>query len=150
MKSVALRKQIKKMVDLETEAWDTRNADLLVSLFHPDMVWCWPPDSHTHNPVDWVFVMGRYNRNRWKKLWQELFDTYDLIHNNRKTVRIKITPEKDGAFAVVDVDTLWEHKKSGHKFHWEGRACKVYTKMKNGKWKLITHTGLLNYGRKCK
>jgi hypothetical protein len=144
---IKIKKQIQGMVNLETDGWDTQNADLLVSLFHPDMVWCWPPNNRAHNPVDWVFVMGRYNRNRWKKIWQKLFDAYDLIHNKRKTIKIKITPEKDGAYAIVDIDTLWKHKRNSQSFHWKGRSCKVYTKTKYGKWKLISHTGLLDYGR---
>ena len=32
------------MVDRETRAWDTKDAGALVDLFHPDMVWPWPPD----------------------------------------------------------------------------------------------------------
>jgi ketosteroid isomerase-like protein len=31
--------QIQTMVDRETSAWDRQDADALVSLFHPDMVW---------------------------------------------------------------------------------------------------------------
>jgi ketosteroid isomerase-like protein len=45
---------------------------------------------------------------------------------------------------VVDVDTLWRNKQTGQDFHWKGRACKGYTKV-DGEWKLIMHTGLLNY-----
>jgi acetyl-CoA carboxylase carboxyltransferase component len=45
--------------------------------------------------------------------------------------------------AIVDVDTLWRDK-NGNDFHWKGIACKVYTKT-NNEWKLITHTGLLDY-----
>jgi len=44
---------------------------------------------------------------------------------------------------VVDVDTLEKYKDKD--FPWKGRACKIYTKMSNGKWKLISNTGLLNY-----
>jgi ketosteroid isomerase-like protein len=56
-----------------------------------------------------------------------------------------VTNEGDGAFAVVDVDTLWGNKKDGKDFYWYGRACKIYTKLKNGQWKMIGHTGLLKY-----
>ncbi len=54
-----------------------------------------------------------------------------------------ISKEGDGAFAVVDVDTLWRNIE-GNDFHWIGRACKVYTKV-DGEWKMIMHTGLLDY-----
>ena len=87
--------------------------------------------------------MGRFDRERWRRSWQELFDTHDLVHNRREIVRIAATPEKDGAFAVVDVDTLWR-RRDGSDFRWKGRACKVYTKVA-GEWKLIMHTGLLRY-----
>lgn len=136
--------EIQEMVDHETQAWDTQDAEALVSIFHPDMVWPWPPSSHAHDPVDWIFPQGRFNRRRWKESWQELFDTCDLIHNHRRTLKILMSAEGDGAFAVVDVDTLWRHKETKEDFHWKGRACKGYTKI-GDEWKLIYHTGLLEY-----
>ena len=36
---------IQSLVDKETQAWDTQDADKLVSIFHPDMVWPWPMTS---------------------------------------------------------------------------------------------------------
>jgi len=39
-----------------------------------------------------------------------VFDDYDLIYNNRKTIKIEVASEGDGAFAVVDIDTYWRHK----------------------------------------
>lgn len=88
--------------------------------------------------------MGRFNSERWRSSWEELFATHELIHNHRHTVRISISPERDGAFAVVDVDTVWGHRDSGGDQHWNGRACKLYTLLV-GEWKLIAHTGLLDY-----
>ena len=119
--------QIKEIVDRETKAWDTQDVELLLSIFHPDMVWPWPKDSKSHNPVDWIFDFGKYNYERWKKRWQYLFDMYSLIHNNREIIKISVSDESDGAFAVVDVDTLWCGNSDGEEFHWKGRACKVYT-----------------------
>jgi len=139
-----IEKQIKEIVDRETLAWDTQDVELLLTIFHTDMIWPWPKDEQSHNPVDWVMELGRFNYQRWKNGWQELFDTHDLIQNNRKIIKIEVSKERDGAFAVVDVDTLWRRKSDGEEFHWKGRACKVYTKMFN-KWKLIMHTGLLEY-----
>ena len=136
--------QIKEIVDRETKAWDTQDVELLMTIFHHDMVWPWPKDSKAHNPVDWVLELGKYNYKRWKKGWQDLFDTHNLIHNNRKIIKIEVSKEGDGAFAVVDVDTLWRNKSTSEDFIWKGRACKVYTKVLN-EWKLIMHTGLLNY-----
>ena len=54
-----------------------------------------------------------------------------------------ISKENDGAFAVVDIDTLWTHN-NGDKNHWKGRVCKVYAKV-NKEWKLTMHTGVLDY-----
>ncbi len=135
------------MVDRETEAWNAKDAGALVDIFHPDMVWPWPPDGLSHDPMTWVFVQGRYNRVRWCDSWQELFDTHTLVHNRRKTLRSEVSAQGDGAFAVVDVDTLWRHNQTGGESHWKGRACKGYTKTADG-WKLIMHTGLLDYGEK--
>ena len=136
--------QIQTMVDRETEAWNRQDAEALVSLFHPDMVWPWPPDGDSHDPETWIFPLGRYNRERWKKGWEDLFRDYELVHNHRRTVRITVSEEEDGGLAVVDVDTLWRHRASGELFPWQGRACKGYTKV-GDQWFLIYHTGLLRY-----
>lgn len=139
-----VEEQIRAMVDRETWAWDRQDAEVLVSLFHPDMVWPWPPDALAHDPVRWVFPLGRFHRERWKAGWQDLFDTHTLVHNRRAIVRIMVSEQGDGAFAVVDVDTLWR-RRDGRDFHWFGRACKGYAKV-GAEWKLILHTGLLDYG----
>jgi ketosteroid isomerase-like protein len=138
--------EIQEMVDRETAAWDCQDASALVDLFHPDMVWPWPPDNQAHDPALWVFLQGRFDRERWKAGWEELFETHELVHNRRQTVRIVVSKEGDGAYAVVDVDTLWRRRADGTLFHWMGRACKGYTKV-NGRWLLILHTGLLDYNR---
>ena len=137
--------EIEEIVARETLAWDTRDADLLLSLLHPDMVWPWPPNPEVHDPVGWTLVWGRFDRNRWRRGWQELFDSHDLIHNRRTIRRIEISAEGDGAFAVVDVDTLWRRKADGAPNHWRGRACKIYTRLASGEWKMICQTGLLDY-----
>ena len=135
--------EITEIVNRETRAWDTQDANLLISVFHPDMVWPWPRTFHSHDPIDWVMPLGRYNKERWCKDWQDLFDTHRLIHNNREIKKIVISDEKDGAFAVVDIDTLWVGK-DNQKNHWKGRVCKVYSKVKD-EWKMTMHTGVLRY-----
>lgn len=145
--SGSVKTQIQALVDRETEAWDTRNPELFLDIIHPDMVWPWPPTSRDHDPVRWEFVLGRFNRERWRKNWQELFDQHDLVHNRRETIRIVVSAQEDGALAVVDIDTLWRHKTTGEDFHWHGRVCKIYTKMADGNWKFIFQTGALNYSR---
>lgn len=140
----AVESEIQAMVDRETDAWNRRDADALVDIFHPDMVWPWPPDSRAHDPARWVFPQGRYDRARWRAGWAELFRSHELVHNRRQIVRIAVSAEGDGAFAVVDVDTLWRRRSDGEPFHWKGRACKGYSKV-GERWLLIFHTGLLEY-----
>ena len=137
-------REIQALVDRETAAWDRQDAEGLVSMFHPDMVWPWPPDAKAHDPVSWVFPQGRYNRARWKAAWEELFRTHELVHNNRETVRIAISDQGNGAFAVVDVDTLWRRRSDMEALLWKGRAFKGYTKV-GDRWLIIFHTGLLDY-----
>ncbi len=134
---------IRDLVDRETRAWDTQDVELLMSILHPDMVWPWPPHAQAHDPMDWVLEWGRYDAERWRRGWQALFDTHELVHNRRQTLRVVVSSEADGGLAVVDVDTLWRDV-DGNDFRWLGRAGKIYTKVGDG-WKLIAHTGLLEY-----
>src|SRR4028118_808913 len=48
--------EIREIVDRETRAWDTQDAELLLSVFHPDMVWPWPKPPRSHDPMDWVLA----------------------------------------------------------------------------------------------
>ena len=136
--------EIQRVVDRETDAWNRRDVDTLVELFHPDMVWPWPPDSRSHDPASWEFSQGRFNADRWKAGWKALFDSHELVHNRRQTVRICVAAERDAGFAAVDVDALWRSKSDRSLMQWKGRACKGYTRV-HDKWLLIFHTGLLEY-----
>ena len=66
-----IEKEIEEMVYRETRAWDTQDVDLLMTIFHQDMVWPWPPTPQSHDPLEWVLEWGRYNYERWKNGWQE-------------------------------------------------------------------------------
>ncbi|MFW9783746.1 MAG: hypothetical protein ACFFFB_15785 [Candidatus Heimdallarchaeota archaeon] len=138
-----IRKEVEEIIDRETRAWDTKDVELLLTVFHHDMVWPWPKTPQSHDPMDWVLEWGRFNYNRWKKGWQELFDTHQLVHNKRIIKKIEISKEGDGAFAVLDIDTLWIDD-SRNENHWKGRVCKVYSKVEK-EWKMIMHTGVLLY-----
>jgi ketosteroid isomerase-like protein len=138
-----LKTEIEEIVNRETRAWDTQDADLLLTIFHPDMVWPWPRTPQSHDPMDWVIVWGRYDYDRWKSGWQQLFDTHRLERNERVIRKIEISKEGDGALAVVDIDTLWIDA-NGNENHWLGRVCKVYSKI-GDEWKMIMHTGVLDY-----
>jgi hypothetical protein len=135
--------EITEIVNRETLAWDTQDVNLLISIFHPDMVWPWPKTSHSHDPLEWELVMGKFDRERWSKGWQDLFDHYKLVHNNRMIKKIVISNEKNGAFAVVDIDTLWIGENL-ETVLWNGRVCKVYSKIGH-EWKMTMHTGVLEY-----
>ena len=97
-----VKNQIQELVDRESKGWNTKNPDLFLSIIHPDMAWPWAPTPDAHDPADWVFVLGRFDRERWRKNWQDIFDTHDLVHNHRDTIKIEVSKEQDAAFAVVD------------------------------------------------
>jgi ketosteroid isomerase-like protein len=100
-----VRSEIEEIVDRETRAWDTGDVDLLLTVFHPDMVWPWPRTVRSHDPMDWVLEWGRYDPERWGRGWQELFDTHELVRNEREIRKIEVSEEGDGAFAMVDIAT---------------------------------------------
>jgi hypothetical protein len=135
--------EITEIVNRETSAWDTQDVNLLISVFHPDMVWPWPKTTQSHDPMDWEFVLGKFDKGRWCRGWQDLFDNSRLIRNNREIKKIVISKEKDAAFAVVDIDDLWIDKKNIQD-NWRGRVCKVYSWI-GSEWKMTMHTGVLEY-----
>ena len=139
-----VRAEIEEMVHRETRAWDSQDAEALAGLCHPDMVWPWPLGPQSHDPATWVFVLGRFHRERWVACWNELFATHKLVHNKRTIRKIEISKEGDAGLAVVDIDTLWRDAQ-GRDNRWKGRVSKGYTRMANGEWKLIFHTGVLEY-----
>jgi len=137
------RAEIQEIVDRETRAWDTQDVTLLLSVFHPDMVWPWPPTNADHDPMDWIMVLGKFDRQRWTLFYRRFFGEHQLVHNERRTNKIEVSEDRDGAFAVVDVDTLWVDT-TGREEHWVGRVCKVYARV-GGEWKMTMHTGALEY-----
>jgi len=137
---------VRELVDRETRAWDTQNVELLLSVFHPDMVWPWPRSYTSVDPVDWLLVMGRFDAARWRRRYEDLFNRYELVHNHRSIVKIEISAEADGAIAIVDIDTLWRERSTADETnHWLGRTCKIYALVADG-WKMTTQTGALQYG----
>lgn len=136
--------EIFEIVNRETRAWDEQDVELLLSIFHPDMVWVWPKSSLSHNPADWETIMGKFNYERWKENYKTLFSTHTLLKNERRIIKIEASNEKDGAFAVVDIDTVWKNMKTGELMVWKGRTCKTYTRTAN-EWKMIAQTGVLDY-----
>jgi ketosteroid isomerase-like protein len=135
---------IREIVDRETRAWDTQDVELLLSIFHPDMVWVWPRDEHAHDPIHWVTRLGRFDADRWGSVYRALFDEHELVHNRREVIKIDVSREGDGGFAVVDIDTRWRPRAGGEDDHWLGRTCKTYVLVAGG-WKMIAQTGVLDY-----
>jgi ketosteroid isomerase-like protein len=138
-----IKNEIQEIVDRETTAWNEKNIGLLLSVFHPDMVWVWPTDPKNHDPMSWTSMLGKFDHARWTISYQDWFSSFQLIHNKRTTRKISVTKQGDGAFAVVDIDTLWLSS-SGEKSHWLGRTCKTYVKTSQG-WKMTAQVGVLDY-----
>jgi len=142
---VAAEAEIEEVVSRETRAWDTQDVELLLSVFHPDMVWPWPRTYTSIDPADWLLVIGRFDAIRWRREYEDLFARYALVHNRRTLVKVEVSAEADGAIAVVDIDTLWrERATEDERNHWLGRTCKVYALMPDG-WKMTMQTGALQY-----
>jgi catechol 2,3-dioxygenase-like lactoylglutathione lyase family enzyme len=108
------------------------------------MVWPWPSRYDAHDPAEWRLVMGRFDMERWHETYAELFARWELVHNHRDTVKIEVSEQRDGAFAVVDIDTLWRSRDGADEMHWKGRVCKVYSLIED-EWKMTMHTGALTY-----
>jgi ketosteroid isomerase-like protein len=136
--------EIRNMVNKETKAWDEQDVESLLELFHKDMVWPWPKTNNDHNPMNWEITQGKYDYKRWKEGWEILFRENILIMNERKILKIELSKENDGAFAVVDINTRWENRIDHSVMNWKGRVCKVYSKCNDG-WKITMHTGVLEY-----
>ena len=134
--------EVQNIIDRETRAWNEKSIDLLLSIFHPDMVWVWPTDSKKFDPMTWALPQGKFDRERYLKIYTAWFDQFDLIRNERKTLKITSSNENDAAFAIVDVDTLW-CSSSGEESHWKGRTGKTYVKMADG-WKMINQVGVFD------
>lgn len=49
--------EIIEIVNRESRAWDTQDVNLLLSIFHSDMVWPWPRTPQSHDPMDWEMTM---------------------------------------------------------------------------------------------
>jgi len=88
--------------------------------------------------------MGRFDEERWRRFYQELFDTHELHSNDRKIAKVEVSEQGDGGFAVVDIDTVWRRRDGAEDIRWKGRVCKVYA-LVSDQWKLTMHTGALTY-----
>jgi hypothetical protein len=103
------RIQIQALVNYETKGWNSKNPDLFLSIIHPDMVWPWPPHADAHDPADWVFELGHFDRIRWRKNWQDIFDNHDLIRNKIENpfIRLSLLPLSDLPWMVAAKRRVW-------------------------------------------
>ena len=140
--------EIQQIIDRESQGYENEDVDLLLSVYHPDMVWAWPPHSQAHDPMEWVLRMGRYNEARWRVLIERFFATHTLIHNHRVTRKIVLSRNRTvplpwwisirsgiaraRAIPLGTTGTTEEHV--------IGRACKIYT-LVNGEWKMLYQPG---------
>ena len=144
MERVEAAAAVREVVDRETRAWDTQDVELLLSVFHRDMVWVWPRHARAHDPADWVTRLGRFDRERWGRFYRELFAEHELVHNHREVVKVEVSAEADGGFAVVDIDTCWRPRGGGEDDRWLGRTCKTYSLVDRA-WKMVAQVGVLDY-----
>jgi len=61
-----VRDLIQRMVDHETLGWDTKDPEPFLSMIHPDMAWPFAPNADAHDPIDWVFMMSRFDEEQWR------------------------------------------------------------------------------------
>jgi ketosteroid isomerase-like protein len=131
--------EIQELIDREARAWDDGDVESLLSIFHPDAVWVWPQTHGSMDPLDWTMTVGRFDAERWKQGFSRILSC-DILRNERLVHSIDVSPEGDGAVAVVDIDIEWRTAR-GSLVRWAGRAMKYYSQTR-GAWKLIAHTGL--------
>jgi hypothetical protein len=93
--------------------------------------------------MTWTSLHGKFDRPRWGQAYEKWFADFDLIKNQRQTQKTFVSKQGDGAFAGVDVDTLWRTP-FGEESHWFGRTCKTYVLTQKG-WKMIAQVGVLDY-----
>ncbi len=130
--------RIEEMVHRETQAWDESDVDLLLALFHPDMIWIWPADGDTGDLLASKLQVSRFDPDRWQTGWSSIFSN-ELLRNNRRVLSVTPSPAGDSAVAVVDVETSW--RTPSGQAGWKGRATKCYVRV-GDTWKMIAHIGL--------
>jgi hypothetical protein len=108
---MGLEAAIREIIDRR----DTGLGTLLLSVFRPDMVWAWPA-TYTSTTLSsgvshWAGSMLSAGSGRGH---------CSTIAARR--CRIEISAQGDGAFAVVDIDTLWRNDTTGAEDHLLGRT----------------------------
>ena len=148
--------EIIEIIERESRAFETADAELMLTIYHPDMVWAWPPHAKAHDPMEWIMRVGRFDYEKWLAMTKLFMGTHKLIHNRREIMKILMTDEQDGALAVVDIETSFEQTPDEHS-PWDegggivevkGRAAKIYTLVEE-EWKLLYQPGTMHYPVEC-
>ena len=53
--------EIIEIIERESRAFETADAELMLTIYHPDMVWAWPPHAKAHDPMEWIMRVGRFD-----------------------------------------------------------------------------------------
>ena len=61
-----MKEQIQEMINRETRAWNEKDAETLVSIFHRDMVWPWPKNEMRIIPLIGYFHLADIIENAGK------------------------------------------------------------------------------------
>lgn len=130
--------RIEEIVHLETRAWDEGDVDLLLSLFHPDLIWIWPTDGHAGDLLASKLQVSKFDAERWQAGWSSILGN-ELLLNKRHILSVTASPAGDSAVAIVDVETSW--RTAAGQAGWSGRATKCYVRVGDS-WKMIAHIGL--------
>ena len=156
MMKVDRSEEIKEIVERESRAFEMADAKLMLTIYHPDMVWAWPPHAKAHDPMEWIMRVGRFDYDRWLHLTQLFMDTHKLIQNERAIKKILMSDEQVGALAVGDINTVFEQSPDeespwsdgGGRLEVKGRAAKIYTTV-GDEWKLLYQPGTMHYPVEC-
>ncbi|HET6590267.1 MAG TPA: hypothetical protein VFG45_08895 [Candidatus Nitrosocosmicus sp.] len=122
MNPVKVENKIKEIVNRETEAWNQKDVEKLLSIFHPDMVWPWPRTPKLHDPIDWIFELGRFDYQRWQNSYTELFDSHELIHNNRTIQKNRNFKRRRRSICSSGYRYTLEERQNEQRFSLEGQS----------------------------
>ena len=129
---------IENVIHRETQAWDEGDVDLLFGIFHPELVWIWPPTGFVGDLLGSKLQVSRFDPDHWRAGWSSIFSN-ELLRNERQIRKVTPSPRGDAAVAVVEVAASWRTAQGAA--GWSGLATKCYVRVGGG-WKMITHIGL--------
>src|SRR5947208_3351434 len=88
-----IQQQIRDIVDRETRAWDAQDVELLISCFHPAMVWPWPPTPQSHDPMTWGWCFAASTASGGSGAGRGRFTRTTLVQTGGKVRRAECRAE---------------------------------------------------------